>query len=67
MTQAHGEGVVAVVALVFEEEISVYRAVQGVVGEAVDAALLDELQFQKDGLRQLLLEGDAPVQVAWRR
>ena len=62
--QTHREGVVTVVSAVPEQEVSVDRAIQRVVGEAMHAALLDELQFQENGSRQFFLQANAPVQVS---
>src|ERR1019366_3061304 len=60
VAEAHFEGVVAVVARIFENEVAA-RAAGHVVGEAARSAFFKEFRFQIDGSGELALEAYAPV------
>jgi hypothetical protein len=61
VAQTDRESIIAIVAPVLEDEVAVDGAVQRVPCEAMDAAFLYKLQFQKNGRRQFLLQADAPI------
>src|ERR1019366_5839477 len=60
VAEAHFEGVVAVVARIFENEVAAGAAGR-VVGEAARAAFFEEFRFQIDGGGELSLEAQAPI------
>ena len=64
--QADLQGIVAIIASILEEVVTVHRSIQRVVSKTMHSAFFEELYFQKDGRWQLLLEANAPVEVSWR-
>src|SRR5215469_145616 len=65
--QADLEGIVMILARVFEQEVRADCACRCVVDEVLTAGAANELGFEKDLRRKFLFEGDAPVHESWRQ